>query len=130
MPLGLTGQEFWPVYNFSVFAWKPVDSILWGPRNYWKNFWKGKKKPIKICLKMPLGPTGQEFWPKYNFDGFAQKLVDSIFRSPRHNWKNLLQEKKYNNSIKNCTSNKFWPKYNFSIFARKPVDSILWGPRK
>ena len=43
---------------------------------------------------MPLGPSGQEFWPEYDFGDFARKLVDPIFRGPRHNWKKILQEKK------------------------------------
>ena len=43
---------------------------------------------------MPLGPIGQNFWPKYDFGDFARKLVDTLFKGPRHNWKNLWQEKK------------------------------------
>ena len=35
-----------------------------------------------------------KFWLEYNFGDFAWKLADTIFRGPRHNWKNLLQEKK------------------------------------
>ena len=87
---------------------------------------------------MPLDPIAQEFWPKYNYGNFARKLVDSIFRGPRHNWKNLSQENKNKNknSIECCsvvplgpTSQEFWLEYNFGSFALKLVDNIFRGPR-
>ena len=90
MPLGPTGQEFWPKYNFDGFAQKLVDSIFRSPWNKWKNLLWRKKKTVKFCSKMPLGPTGQESQPKYNFGVFARKLVDRIFRGQRNKWKNLL----------------------------------------
>ena len=66
MPLG-PGQEFWLEYNFGVSAWKLLDSIYGGLRNKWKNHLQGKKKKktFKLCSKMSLGPTFQEFWLEY-----------------------------------------------------------------
>ena len=91
MPPGPMGQEFWPEYNFGIFAWKLVDSIFRSPWNKWKNLlWRKKKKTVKFCSKMPLGPTSQESQPKYNFGVFARKLVDRIFRGQRNKWKNLF----------------------------------------
>ena len=43
---------------------------------------------------MLASPTGQEFWQEYNYGIFAQKILDSIFRSRNNKWKNHLQEKK------------------------------------
>ena len=94
MPLDPTDQEFWLKFNFRFFEWKLVDSIFRGPRNKWKNPLDGKKKKsIKICSIMLLAPTGEKFWPEYNLSVLARKLVDSIFRHPRNNRKNILQEK-------------------------------------
>ena len=45
-----------------------------------------KQNSIKICFILPLGPTGHEFWPKYNFVVFAWKLIGRIFRGPRNSW--------------------------------------------
>ena len=49
-----------------------------------KSFVTKKKKTVNFCSKMPLGPTGQESQPKYNFGVFARKLVDRIFRGQRN----------------------------------------------
>ena len=43
---------------------------------------------------MPFCTTGQEFWPEYNINIFAPKLVDRIFSGPRKKWKILQKEKK------------------------------------
>ena len=47
---------------------------------------------------------GPKFFIGIQFRRFAWKHVDSIFRGPRHNLKNLLQEKQN----KNKNSIKFW----------------------
>ena len=73
-----------------------------------------KRKTIKFSSKMPLGPTGQEFWPEYNFCILPRKLVDSIFIGSRNKWKNLLEEKKILlNFVQKCpkillAKNFFW----------------------
>ena len=54
MPRGTSGQEFLLEYNVGIFVRKLVDSIYRGPR-------KKEKTLGKFCLKMPLGPTSQEF---------------------------------------------------------------------
>ena len=80
---------------------------------------------------------GPKFFIGIQFRRFAWKHVDSIFRGPRHNLKNLLQEKqnKNKNSIKFWSKmppgpmgQEFWPEYNFGIFAWKLVDSIFRSP--
>ena len=45
---------------------------------------------------MPLGTACQEFWPEYNFDVFARKLVDSIYRGSKKkkNEKIFIKKKK------------------------------------
>ena len=48
-----------------------------------------KKKTVKLRLKMPGGLIHQEFWSEYNFCVFVQKHVNSIFRGPQNEWKNL-----------------------------------------
>ena len=40
---------------------------------------KEKNNSGKICTKMPHCPTGQEFWPEYNFGIFAQKHAGSKY---------------------------------------------------
>ena len=84
MPLGPTGHEFWPEYNFGVFAQKLVGCLFWCLRKNWKNLLQEKKNPIKISSEMPLGPTSHEFWPKYNFGVFARKIVDRIFKMSKN----------------------------------------------
>ena len=42
---------------------------------------------------MPLGPTGHEFWPKYNIGVFAGKLVDRIFKMSKNQMEKSLKKK-------------------------------------
>ena len=100
MPLVPIGQEFWPEYNYGIFAQKIVDSIFRGWRNKWKKILQ-EKKIVKFCSKMPLGPTGHYFFQENKGGVFARKPVDSIYSGSRNEWKNILQEKK--NSIKYCS---------------------------
>ena len=72
-----------------------------GSRNKWKNLLQEKKKSVKFCSIMPLGLTGQEFWPEYNFGIFARKFVGGIYIGLRNKWKSLWQEKK-KKSVKFC----------------------------
>ena len=56
---------------------------------------KKKKKNLgKFCMKMPLGPSGQEFWTESNFCVFTWKLVDSIYRGKETNRKFLRKKPK------------------------------------
>ena len=81
---------------------------------------------------MLASPTSQEFWQEYNYGIFAQKILDSIFRSRNNKWKNHLQEKKI---VKFCskmplgpTGHDFFQEYNGGVFAWKLVDCIYSGP--
>ena len=73
MPIGPTGQEFWPKYNFCVLPLKLVDSIFIVPRNKWKNLLQEKKNYVKFFSKMPHDSTGQ------NFSFFFSKIQCRIF---------------------------------------------------
>ena len=95
MPLGPISQEFWPEYNFSVFAWKLEDCIYSGPRNKWKNHLQPKKKKgVKFCSKIPLGPTGKEFLTRIQCQHFYTN--GKIFYRRRKKKKTQL------NAIRKC----------------------------
>ena len=98
MPIGPTGQEFWPKYNFCVLPLKLVDSIFIVPRNKWKNLLREKKNYVEFFSKMPHDSTGQNFsfffFLKYNVEFFARKILDHIYSGQRNKWKNIMQEKK------------------------------------
>ena len=66
-----------------------------------ENSFERKKKSVKFCPKVPLVPTGQEFWPECNFAVFAPKPTDRKFSGSKRKWKILSKEKK--NSGKFCT---------------------------
>ena len=89
MPFSPTGQVFWLENNVIVFAPKLVDSIFSGPRKKWKILSKGKNNLCEICTKIHLVLGGQEFRPEYNVSIFSRKIVDSIFRGLRNEWKIL-----------------------------------------
>ena len=61
MPFWPPGQEFCLEYNVIIFAPKLVDWKFSGLREKWKFLLKEKKNSCKICTKIPLVPTGQEF---------------------------------------------------------------------
>ena len=123
IPLVSIGQEFRPECNVSIFARKVVDSIFRGFRDKWKILYKRninkKNNTGKICMKMPLCSTSQEFWAGYNVGIFAQKHVDSIFSGQRKKSKILLKEKiiginfvrkcSYFRLVKNLDQNKISP---------------------
>ena len=127
MPLGPISQNFWPEYNFNVFAWKLEDCIYSGPRNKWKNNLQPKKKKgLNFVQKFPWVLLAKNFWLEYNVNIFAQMEKYSAEK----------KKKKKKNSIRCCSkmplgpiSQEFWPEYNFSVFAWKLVDSICSGPR-
>ena len=71
---------------------------------------------------MPFCTTGQEFWPEYNINIFAPKLVERIFSGPRKKWKILQKEKKkkvkfYTKMPLVPTGQEFRPKCNVAIFS-------------
>jgi len=53
-----------------------------------------KKKSVKLCSKMPPGPSGNCFLLEHNVKVFALKFIKTISKGPRNKWNNLLQEKK------------------------------------
>ena len=80
MPFCSTGQVFLLEYTIVVFAPKLADSIFSGPRKKWKIPSKEENNSCKICTKIPLVSTGQEFRPECNVSIFPRKLVNSIFK--------------------------------------------------
>ena len=71
------------------FDWNTISMFL--HKNLWIAYLEVQDTIGKIFCKKKKKKHDQKL---FNFDSFAQKLVDSIFKGPRHNWKNLLQEKK------------------------------------
>ena len=98
---------------------------------------KKKKKSLKFCTRIALGPTYQDVWPECNVGVFALKLVDSIYRGPWNKRKIIYKEKKSSGKFRTrmpigpsrSTGQEFWLECNVGIFAWKPVDSIYRGPR-
>ena len=58
-----------------------------------------KKNSENFLLKLPLVPTGQEFWPECNFVVLALKPAYSIFSGPKRKRKILSKKKKIQGNV-------------------------------